>query len=52
VAGLAVGVVFAVEFALLFWGLQITTAARGVLFLYVAPFVVAIGAPTSFWERC
>lgn len=39
--GLAVGLMFAVEFALIFWGLQITTAARGVLFIYVAPFVVA-----------
>ena len=48
--GLAVGVVFAVEFALLFWGLGITTAARGVLFLYVAPFVVAIGRISS-WAR-
>lgn len=42
--GLAVGALFAVEFLLLYIGLSFTTASRGVVFLYTAPFVVAIGA--------
>jgi drug/metabolite transporter (DMT)-like permease len=40
--GLAAGALFAAEFLALFWGLRITTASRGVLFLYLAPFVVAL----------
>lgn len=42
--GLAVGALFAAEFVLLYGGLSLTTAARGVVFLYTAPFVVAVGA--------
>ncbi|TAH47326.1 MAG: DMT family transporter [Betaproteobacteria bacterium] len=42
--GLLAGLLFAGEFALLFAGLQFTTASRGVIFLYTAPFVVALGA--------
>lgn len=42
--GLAAGVLFAVEFALIFWALEYTTASRGVIFLYTAPFFVALGA--------
>ncbi|ATE61514.1 DMT family transporter [Thauera sinica] len=42
--GLLAGLLFAGEFALLFLGLQFTTASRGVIFLYTAPFVVALGA--------
>lgn len=42
--GLLIGVMFSVEFMLLFWGLSFTTASRGVVFLYCAPFVVAFGA--------
>ncbi len=42
-AGLAVGLLFGAEFALIFWGLELTTASRGVIFLYLAPFVVAAG---------
>lgn len=42
--GLLIGVMFSVEFMLLFWGLSFTTASRGVVFLYCAPFVVAAGA--------
>jgi drug/metabolite transporter (DMT)-like permease len=44
VPGLAAGTLFAVEFMLLYWGLSYTSAGRAVVFLYVAPFVVAIGA--------
>lgn len=42
--GMLVATLFAVEFALLNWGLVFTTASRGVLFLYTAPIVVAVGA--------
>ena len=41
--GLGVAVVFALEFIVLFRGLQLTTASRGVVFLHSAPFFVALG---------
>ena len=34
---------FSAEFALIFWGLNYTPASRAVVFLYTAPFVVALG---------
>ncbi|MEY3296349.1 MAG: hypothetical protein RLZZ451_2397 [Pseudomonadota bacterium] len=43
--GIAAGVLFAVEFACIFIGLQYTSASRMAVFLYLAPFVVAIGMP-------
>ena len=42
-AGLVAGAMFAGEFALMYGGLQYTTASRAVVFFYTAPFVVAIG---------
>jgi drug/metabolite transporter (DMT)-like permease len=42
--GLLVGVLFGAEFVFLYWGLVFTTASRAVLFLYMSPFVVALGA--------
>lgn len=42
--GVLAGLLFAIEFALIFIGLQYTSAARGVVFLYTAPFFVALGA--------
>lgn len=44
-AGLLAGVLFALEFGCIFIGLQYTTASRMVVFIYVAPFVVALGMP-------
>jgi drug/metabolite transporter (DMT)-like permease len=44
-AGFLSGVIFATEFACIFIGLQFTTASRMVVFLYTAPFVVALGMP-------
>lgn len=44
-AGLLLGVLFAGEFACLFIGLQFTSASRMVVFLYSAPFFVALGMP-------
>ena len=49
--GLAVGLLFGGEFLLLFWGLGLTTASRGVIFLYLAPFVVALGGHFALGER-
>lgn len=43
--GLLAGLLFALEFACIFIGLQYTTASRMVVFLYLAPFVVALGMP-------
>ena len=43
-AGGLVAALFAGEFGLIYWGLTYTTAARGVIFLYTAPFFVAVGA--------
>lgn len=42
--GLLAGLLFGGEFALIFIGLEYTTASRGVIFLYTAPFMVALGA--------
>ncbi len=42
--GLAAGLLFGLEFLLLYWGLTFTHASRAVIFLYLSPFVVAIGA--------
>lgn len=42
--GLLIAICFAIEFLLLYPGLRLTTASRGVLFLYTAPFFTALGA--------
>jgi len=43
--GLVAGALFAAEFVCIFIGLQFTTASRMVVFIYTAPFVVALGMP-------
>jgi drug/metabolite transporter (DMT)-like permease len=43
--GLWAGLLFAAEFGCIFVGLQFTTASRMVVFLYLSPFVVALGMP-------
>jgi drug/metabolite transporter (DMT)-like permease len=43
-AGILAGVLFAVEFLLIYRGLLWTTVSRGTLFLYLAPFFVVIGS--------
>ena len=43
VPGLVAGLLFAVEFALIYAGLAHTTAARMVVFLYLAPCLTALG---------
>jgi drug/metabolite transporter (DMT)-like permease len=42
--GLLAGLMFSVEFLVLYVGLDRTSASRGVVFLYLSPFVVAVGA--------
>jgi drug/metabolite transporter (DMT)-like permease len=42
--GIAAGLLFAGEFILIYLGLQLTNASRAVIFLYMSPFVVALGA--------
>ncbi len=43
IPGILAGLMFAAEFALIFWGLEFTTASRTVIFVYTSPFVVALG---------
>jgi drug/metabolite transporter (DMT)-like permease len=43
--GLLAGALFAAEFACIFSGLQYTSASRMVVFIYLSPFVVALGMP-------
>lgn len=42
--GLVAGLLFGVEFLLIYAGLAYTTVSRSILFLYTAPFVVSVGA--------
>jgi drug/metabolite transporter (DMT)-like permease len=42
--GLAIGVLFGTEFVFVYLGLYYTTASHAVIFLYTAPFFVALGA--------
>jgi len=42
--GLAIGLLFGTEFLFIYLGLSYTTASHAVIFLYTAPFFVALGA--------
>ena len=44
VAGMAAGALFGAEFILIYQGLVYTTATRATLFIYLAPFLVVLGA--------
>ncbi len=50
-AGLFAGVIFGVEFVLIYRGLLLTSASRAVVFLYTAPFFVALGSYQFLGER-
>jgi drug/metabolite transporter (DMT)-like permease len=50
-AGLFAGLLFGVEFVLIFRGLLLTSASRAVVFLYTAPFFVALGSYQFLGER-
>ena len=43
--GLLAGALFGAEFLCIFIGLQFTTASRMVVFIYISPFIVALGMP-------
>ncbi len=42
--GFVVGLMFGLEFACIYFGMLYTDAARSVIFVYLSPFVVAVGA--------
>src|SRR5471032_2192852 len=50
-AGLFAGVLFSLEFVMIFRGLLLTSASRAVVFLYTAPFFVALGSYQFLGER-
>src|ERR1700744_4693457 len=50
-AGLFAGVLFGFEFVLIYRGLLLTSALRAVVFLYTAPFFVALGSYQFLGER-
>lgn len=50
-AGLFAGLLFGFEFVLIYAGLRLTTATRAVVFLYTAPFFVALGSYQFLGER-
>jgi drug/metabolite transporter (DMT)-like permease len=51
IAGLVAGVLFGLEFICIYAGLVWTTASRGVVFVYVGPFFIALGARVFLHER-
>lgn len=51
VPGLCAGVLFGIEFVLIFTGLVFTSASRAAVFLYTAPFFVALGSYQFLGER-
>jgi drug/metabolite transporter (DMT)-like permease len=50
-AGLFAGLLFGIEFVAIYRGLQLTSASRAVVFLYTAPFFVALGSFRFLGER-
>lgn len=50
-AGLFAGLLFGLEFVLIYRGLLLTSASRAVVFLYTAPFFVALGSYPFLGER-
>jgi drug/metabolite transporter (DMT)-like permease len=51
IPGLIAGILFGVEFVLIYRGLSLTSASRAVVFLYTAPFFVAVGSYRFLGER-
>src|SRR5208282_59756 len=49
--GAMVGILFAAEFVCLYLGMLYTNAARAVVFVYLSPFFVALGAHLLLGER-
>src|SRR5262245_20258287 len=51
VAGVINGIIFGIEFVVIYEGLLYTSASRAVVFLYIAPFFVALGSFFFLGER-
>ena len=51
IPGLIAGAMFGVEFVLIYDGLLLTSASRAVVFLYTAPFFIALGSYRFLGER-
>ncbi|MGJ4968883.1 DMT family transporter [Bradyrhizobium sp. HKCCYLRH1073] len=49
--GLVAGLLFGLEFVLIYRGLLLTSASRAIVFLYTAPFFVALGSFRFLGER-
>ena len=49
--GVIAGVIFGIEFVLIYRGLLLTSASRAVVFLYTTPFFVALGSYVFLGER-
>src|SRR4030081_2655081 len=49
--GVSAGVIFGIEFVLIYRGLLLTSASRAAVFLYTAPFFVALGSYVFLGER-
>ena len=49
--GLIAGLMFGVEFVLIYQGIRFTSVSRAVVFLYTAPFFVALGSYQMLGER-
>ncbi|CAN7600867.1 DMT family transporter [Bradyrhizobium sp. LjRoot220] len=49
--GLIAGMIFGIEFVLIYRGLLLTSASRAAVFLYTAPFFVALGSYVFLGER-
>src|ERR1700688_354973 len=49
--GVSAGVIFGIEFVLIYRGLLLTSASRAAVFLYTAPFFVALGSYLFLGER-
>ncbi len=50
-AGVCNGIIFGIEFVLIYQGLLFTSASRAVVFIYTAPFFVALGSYVFLGER-
>jgi drug/metabolite transporter (DMT)-like permease len=51
IPGVCAGVIFGIEFVLIYRGLLLTSASRAVVFMYTAPFFVALGSYLFLDER-
>nr|WP_249142095.1 DMT family transporter [Bradyrhizobium diazoefficiens] len=49
--GVVAGLMFGIEFVLIYQGIRFTSASRAVVFLYTAPFFVALGSYQILGER-